>query len=193
MNKIDIEKMKTKAIAQFKTGKSLFGKGGAFAPLLQEFLQEALEAEMDAYLTEEERAKGNKRNDRGEKTVKSSIGSFKIHPPEDMHYDHQPTTLPKRETILADSLAEKIIGLYGIGMSYRDISKHIEEMYGSKVSHNVLVGITDRIISKVKAWQNRSLDEVYPIVFLDAMHQKIQQDGVAKVKALYSIIGYKKY
>ncbi len=78
-------------------------------------------------------------------------------------------------------------------MSYRDIVKYIEEMYDTKISHNVLVAITDCIIPKVKAWQNRPLDEVYPIVFLDAMHQKVQQDGVAKVKALYNILAFNKY
>ena len=81
--KHNLDEMKKKALKQFKTGKSLFGKGGAFAPLLKDFLEEALEAEMEAHLSPEERKKGNKRNGKGSKTVKSSLGDITISTPED--------------------------------------------------------------------------------------------------------------
>ena len=90
--------------------------------------------------------------------------------------------------MLADSLQDRIIGLYGLGMSYRDISKDIEEMYDMEISHTVLSQITDRIIPAVKAWQNRPLDSVYPIVWLDAMHYKVKDAGNIKAKSLYNIL-----
>ena len=192
MNNTEREKMRTKALEQLKSGKSLFGKDGAFAPLLKEFLQEALEAEMEEYLTDEERSKGNKRNGRGKKTIKSNVGSFDVFPPEDRFYTHEPKTIPKRSTILAESLSDRIIGLYGLGTSYRDIAKHIKEMYDTKVSHSTLMSIVERITPKVKAWQDRPLGKVYPVVFLDAMHQKIQENGSAKIHALYNILGINK-
>jgi len=184
--------MKKKALQQFKTGMPLFGKGGAFAPLLQDFLQEALEAEMEAHLTQEERSKGNKRNGRGSKKVKTSVGTFEIHPPEDRHSSFKPYILPKRETVLADTLQDKIIGLYGRGMSSRDISKHLEEIYDTKISHNTLMAITDRIIPAVKKWQARPLKSFYPIMYLDAMYQKIQANGTATTKAVYNILAINK-
>ncbi len=94
----------------------------------------------------------------------------------------------KRETILADQLEEKIIGLYGLGLSYKAISDHIYEMYDNRISTYTLQQITDRIISQVKAWQNRPLNNVYPIVWLDAMHFKVKENGQVKSKALYNIL-----
>jgi len=192
MNKYDIQKIKEKALKQFKTGKSLFGKDGAFAPLLQNFIQEALEAEMEDHLSEEERKKGNKRNGRGEKSVKSASGDFKVYPPEDRLSTYTPQTLQKRQTILADTLEEKIIGLYGLGTSSRDIADHIKEMYDTSISHTTLMAITDRIIPLVKDWQNRTLDNFYPIVFLDAHFNKIKENGTVKNRATYSALAINK-
>ena len=181
-----------KALEQFKSGKSLFGKDGAFAPLLQQFLEQALEAEMEAHLDDEERSEGNKRNGKGKKTIKSGSGSFEISTPQDRHSSFEPSIIEKRQTILADNLQDKIIGLYGLGMSYRDISKHIKEMYDSDISHNVLTKITDRIIPDLKAWQNRPLEPMYCIVWLDAMHFKVREEGKVRHKALYNILGVNK-
>lgn len=189
----DLNEIKKKALQQFKKGKSLFGKDGAFAPLLKDFLEEALQAEMEAHLSEEERKKGNKRNGKGVKTVKTNLGNLTIEPPEDRHSTYQPQTLRKRETILADTLQDKIIGLYGLGMSSRDISKHLEEMYGTRISHTTLMTITDRIIPLVKNWQNRPLESMYVILFLDAMHQKVEENGIVKTKALYNILGINRH
>ena len=178
-----------KALEQFKQGKNLFGKDGAFAPLLKHFLESALEAEMDAHLDETERSSGNKRNGKGVKTIKSADGSFEINTPQDRQSSFDPQIVRKRETILADNLQDKIIGLYGLGMSYRDISAHIHEMYDTQISHTVLSQITDRIIPEVKAWQNRPLESVYCIVWLDAMHYKVKVDGRIESRALYNILG----
>ncbi|MDC0257930.1 IS256 family transposase [Crocinitomicaceae bacterium] len=185
----ELAELESKALTQFKTGKSLFGKDGAFAPLLQSFLEKALEAEMEAHLDEDERKKGNKRNGKGKKTVKSSSGDLTISTPQDRNSSFEPEIIKKRETILAENLEDKIIGLYGLGMSLRDISDHIKEMYDTNISHTVLSQITDKVLPEVKAWQNRPLEPVYPIVWLDAMHYKVRNSGSVKHRAVYNIIG----
>lgn len=185
----ELAELESKALTQFKTGKSLFGKDGAFAPLFQNFLEKALEAEMEAHLDEDERKKGNKRNGKGKKTVKSSSGELTISTPQDRNSSFEPEIIKKRETILAENLEDKIIGLYGLGMSLRDISDHIKEMYDTNISHTVLSQITDKVLPEVKAWQNRPLEPVYPIVWLDAMHYKVRNGGSVKHRAVYNIIG----
>lgn len=185
----ELSNLETKALEQFKTGKPLFGKDGAFAPLLQSFLEKALEAEMEAHLDEDERKQGNKRNGKGKKTVKSSSGELTISTPQDRQSSFEPEIIRKRETILAENLEDKIIGLYSLGMSLRDISDHIKEMYDTNISHTVLSQITDKILPEVKAWQNRPLEPVYPIVWLDAMHYKVRKEGSVSHRAVYNIIG----
>src|SRR5690606_35727226 len=192
MTQEEIDRMEKKALEQFTTGKSLFGKDGAFAPLLRNFLDKALEVEMEAHLGEAERSKGNKRNGKKKKTLRSGVGTFELSTPQDRHSSFEPEIVKKRQTILADNLSEKIIGLYGLGMSYRDISSHIKEMYDTEISHTVLSQITDRIVPDVKAWQNRPLEPMYCIVWLDAMHYKVKVEGRVEHKALYNILGVNK-
>jgi len=183
------QELEKKALEQFISGKSLFGKDGAFAPMLKNFIEKALESEMEGHLDGQERSKGNKRNGKGKKTIKSGFGTFDIETPQDRHSNFEPELVKKRQSILADNLSDKIIGLYGLGMSYRDISSHIKQMYDTEISHTVLSQITDRIIPDVKAWQNRPLEALYCIVWLDAMHYKVKVDGKIVHKALYNILG----
>ena len=150
MENINYNELKEKALKQFRQGKSLYGKDGAFAPLMKKFLEEALEVEMDNHLDKESRNDGNKRNGKRCKTLKTNEGTFEIETPKDRLSTFEPQIVKKRETILAESLQDKIIGLYGLGMSYRDITKHIKEMYDTEVSHTILSQITDRIIPEVK-------------------------------------------
>lgn len=189
MTKEEISALQKKALEQFRSGKSLLGKDGAFAPMLKQFIEAALEAEMEDHLDEEERNKGNKRNGKGKKTIKSRSGTFDIETPQDRQSNFEPDIVKKRETILADNLQDKIIGLYGLGMSFRDISEHIKEMYDTEISHTVLSQITERIIPEIKAWQSRPLGSVYCIVWLDAMHYKVRIDGKVQSRALYNILG----
>lgn len=192
MNTEELQKLEKDALDQLLSGKSLFGKGGAFAPLLKSFIEKALEAEMEEHLSEDERAKGNKRNGKGKKTIKSASGSIEISTPEDRHSSFTPSLIEKRQTILADNLSDKIIGLYGLGTSFRDISSHIKEMYDTDISHNVLSEITNRIIPDIKAWQSRPLEEMYCIIWLDAMYYKVRHEGKVVSRALYNIIGITK-
>lgn len=185
---------KEKVLKQFLSGENLFGKEGALAPLLKEFLEEALQAEMEDHLRDEETgwSSGNKRNGKGNKTVKSHVGEVTIETPQDRKSSFEPKIIEKRQRILADSLEDQIIALYGMGSSMRDISAHIREMYDTEVSTEVISEITDRVVPKVKEWQNRPLEEVYCIVWLDAMHFKVREEGKVRHKALYNILGINK-
>lgn len=189
MESKEFTEMRDKALEQLMSGKSLLGKDGALAPILQQFLESALEAEMEEHLDEQERSKKNKRNGKGEKTVKSNVGEVTLETPQDRNSTFDPQIIKKRERVLADTLAPKILSLYGMGMSLRDISKHIEEMYDTQVSATLLSQITDRVIPDIQEWRNRPLDEVYPIVWLDAMHFKVKDEGKICSKAIYTILG----
>jgi transposase-like protein len=154
----DYEALKKKALEQLRSGKSLFGKDGAFAPMIKEFLESAMEAEIDDHLDDEERENGNRKNGRTTKRVKTAEGTLDIETPRDRSSTFEPQIIKKRETILAESLENKILGLYGHGMSLRDISAHIKDMYDTEISATTLSTITDKIIPLVKDWQNRPLE-----------------------------------
>ncbi|SCC46650.1 Transposase, Mutator family [Chitinophaga costaii] len=112
-------------LEQFRSGKFLFGKDGAFAPLLKDILEAAMEGELESHLTEEERAAGNRRNGKTSKKLKTADGTIDLDAPRDRSASFEPQIVKKRETILAESQESKIIGLRGHGMSLRDISAHI--------------------------------------------------------------------
>jgi putative transposase len=192
MESEEFKKMQKLALEQLRSGQSLTGKGGAFAPLLKQFLETALAVEMEEHLSEEERETGNKRNGRSSKTLKTVDGEVVIETPQDRKSTFSPEIVKKRETILADNLASKIIGLYGLGMSFRDISSHIEEMYDVSISHSTLSEITERIIPQVKEWQSRPLESMYTIVWLDAMHYKVKNGGKVENRAVYNILAINK-
>jgi Transposase and inactivated derivatives len=192
MNKEEFESVREKALSQLMTGKSLFGKDGALAPLLKDLLDAALDAEMDNHLDVGERRIGNKRNGYKTKKLKTSQGEIELSTPQDRQSSFTPELIKKRQTILADSLEPRILGMYGLGMSYQDIMKHIDDMYDMKLSTSVLKEITDRVLPKVTAWRNRPLEEVYPIVWLDAIHYKIREDHRVVSKALYNIMAINK-
>jgi putative transposase len=192
MESEEFKAMQAKALEQLRTGQSLTGKDGAFAPLLKQFLETALEAEMSGHLDDLERSKGNKRNGKGLKTLKTESGEIDIATPQDRHSSFSPQIVKKRETILAENLAPKIIGLYGLGMSFRDIASHIEEMYDMEISHSTLSEITERVIPLVKEWQCRPLESMYTIVWLDAMHYKVKDGGKVVSRAVYNVLAVNK-
>jgi transposase-like protein len=192
MTNEEFEAFKAKALEQLKSGQSLTGKDGVFAPLLKSFIESALESEMEGHLGDSERKQGNKRNGKKSKLIKTSSGALEISTPQDRRSSFDPQLIKKRQTILADSLESKILGLYGKGMSFRDISSHIEEMYDMEISHTVLSEITDRVLPQIKAWQNRPLEPLYAIVWLDAMFYKVRHEGRVQNRALYNILGINK-
>jgi transposase-like protein len=188
----DYELAKQKLREQFRTGKSLFSKGGAFAPLLQEMVNSILEGEMEAHLDEEQRGVGNRRNGKSLKLLKTSAGSIEVNTPRDRLSSFDPGIVRKRETIMAQSLEDKIIGLYGLGTSLRDISAHIKETYDTDISATTLSSITDKVIPLVKEWQQRPLESLYCIVWLDAMFYKIKEEGRMQTRCVYNILGINK-
>lgn len=190
---IDLESVKKQALEQFRSGKSLTGKGGAFAPLFKQFLEAALESELENHLSEQDAEQlSNRKNGKVSKTVKTSDGQVELVTSRDRNGSFEPEIIKKRETILADSLQDRIIGMYGIGMSLRDISNHIKEMYDMDISHDTLSSITERIMPLVKEWQSRPLEELYCIVWLDAIHYKVKEQGKVKSRAVYNILGINK-
>ena len=193
MEEFNFEEIKNKALEQLKLGKSLLGKDGAFAPLLESILNAALEGEMDAHLDEVERDSGNRRNGKMHKQVQTPLGEVTVSTPRDRHSSFDPQFIKKRETILAENVADRIIGLYALGNSTRQISDWMEENLGNRVSAETISSITDRILPEIKAWRNRPLDRVYPIVWMDAIHYKVFDEGGRAVsRAIYNVIGIDK-
>lgn len=185
----DYELAKQKVKEQLRTGKSLFSKDGAFAPLLQEMLNSILEGEMEGHLDEEERDNGNRKNGKNKKLLKTSSGTIEVTTPRDRLGSFEPEMVKKRETIMAQSLEDKIIGLYSLGTSLRDISAHIKETYDTDISATTLSSITDKVIPLVREWQQRSLDRLYCIVWLDAMYYKVKEEGRTQTRCVYNILG----
>lgn len=188
----DYEKAKQKVKEQLRSGKSLFSKDGAFAPLLQEMLNSILEGEIEGHLDEEERSSGNRKNGKGTKLLKTSSGTIEVTTPRDRLNSFEPEMVKKRETIMAQSLEDKIIGLYSLGTSLRDISNHIKETYDTDISATTLSSITDKVIPLVKEWQQRPLESLYCIVWLDAMFYKVKEEGRTQTRCVYNILGINK-
>ena len=185
----DYEALKKKTLEQVRSGKGLFSKGGAFAPLLKDFLEAALQAELEEHLADEAAELNNRKNGYTTKQLRTDGGTIELNTPRDRNSDFSPDIVKKRETILAESLEPKIIGMYGLGMSFRDISAHIKDIYDSDISASTLSAITDKVIPLVKEWQGRPLESIYTIVWLDAMYYKVKEDGRIQTRCLYNILG----
>jgi len=178
-------------LKEFRNGKKLTGKGGLLAPLIKQLTEVALEAEIESHIANDVLlGKKNRRNGFNKKTIKgTSDGSFELETPRDRNGTFEPQIVKKHQTTLSDEIEEKILSMYALGMSYRDISSHIEEIYQVSISTATISLITDKIISKVKEWQARPLQSMYPFVWLDAIHYKIKEDGRYISKAVYTILG----
>jgi transposase-like protein len=183
----NFKEFEEQAIKRLKQGQTLEGKDGVLAPLIKRLVEAGLNGEMDVHL--HGASKVNRRNGKTGKQVKTSFGNVEIETPRDRNGSFEPQLLPKRQTTLGDGLDHKVIALYGLGMSYKDICNHLEELYGLTVSPATLSTITDKIIEEVKVWQNRPLESVYPFMWLDAIHYKVKEDGAIKTKAVYCLLG----
>lgn len=190
MEEFNFEDFKASALDQLKEGKPVFGKDGVFAPLLEHLLNAALEGEMDAHMGSEERLGGNRRNGYTNKQVQSSVGELSISTPRDRDATFDPVMVKKRERILADSLADRIIGLYAVGTSTREISRLMEEQFGNRISPETISSVTDRVLPELQSWRNRTLDAVYPIVWMDGIHYKVMDDKNRPVsRVIYNVLG----
>jgi len=187
MKKYDSDFDFQKALKAIQSGQPFMGKEGVLTPLIKKLTEAALEGELESHLGQELNA--NRRNGKSKKNIKSLNGGFELKTPRDRAGTFSPQLVKKHQTTLSDEIEEKIIALYGLGMSYKDISGHLEEIYGIAVSKGTLSAITDKIIHTVKEWQARPLESIYPIVWLDAIHYKIREDGKVQGKAIYTILG----
>ena len=178
-------------LKEFRSGKKLTGKGGLLAPLIKQLTEAALEAEVESHIANDVlNGNKNRRNGVNKKTIKgTSDGTFELETPRDRNGTFEPQIVKKHQTTISDEIEEKILSMYGLGMSYTDISKHIEEIYQISISTATISTITDKIISKVKEWQARPLDSIYPFVWLDAIHYKIKDGGKYVSKAVYTVLG----
>ena len=149
----DFEAFQKEAIKKLKAGKPLSGKDGVLMPLIKNIVEAALKGEAEIHLEAEPPEAKNRRNGKSSKTVRSDYGSFELEPPRDRNGTFEPELVKKRQTTLGKSFDDKIIALYGLGMSYADIASHMEEMYGVEISPATLSAITDNIMPVVREWQ----------------------------------------
>lgn len=176
-----------KALSDLQAGKDLTGKDGVLMPLIKQLTEAALTAELDHHLAQE--AEPNRKNGGGSKIVKTGSGSFELNAPRDRAGTFEPQLIKKHQTQLTPEIDRKIISLFSHGMSYRDIQSHIQDLYGVDVSPGALSVITDQLLPALKEWQQRPLERVYPVLWMDAVHYKIKQDGRYIGKAIYTLLG----
>ena len=161
--------------------------------LFSETIQEMLEAELDEHLgydryDNQNKSTTNSRNGHRNKNVRSDFGQVGIRIPRDREGSFEPRIIKNYENDIS-GIEEQIIGMYSKGMSTRDISSHINSIYGIEVSHSLVSKITDRVLPLAKEWQNRALDTIYPIIFMDAIHYKVRTEGRIVNRAAYIAIG----
>ena len=186
-NRFNYKEFEDSALEQLRSGKPLEGKDGVLAPLIKRLIEASLSGELDGHLQDD--VSNNRRNGKMSKRVKTGFGIVDIDTPRDRNGSFEPQVLAKRQTVLGEALDHKVISMYGKGMSYSAICTHLEDLYGLLVSPASLSAITNRVLDDVKAWQGRTLESVYPIVWLDAIHYKVKEQGSIKTKAVYCVIG----
>jgi len=178
------------AVKDILAGKSINGKDGVLAPLVKQLVEAALEAELDNHITQDVfNGNKNRKNGRSSKTIKSSNGTFVLDTPRDRAGSFEPQLIKKNQSSISEDIEEKILSMYGLGLSYRDIVKHIEDIYQVELSIATISAITDKIIDKVKQWQSRPLEVIYPFLWLDAIHYKVKDGGRYITKAVYTVLG----
>ena len=167
------------------------GAGGLLSQLAGRVIQTALQGEMTDHLGHPpggEPQGANVRNGRTAKTVSTDLGPVQIETPRDRDGSFQPRLVKKRQTRLA-GLDEKILSLYAGGMTVRDISQHLSELYATEIGRDTVSRITDAVLDDVAAWRSRPLDRVYPIVYFDALFVKVREDRSVKNRACYLALG----
>ena len=161
-----------------------------YAQMLQHMINRSLEAELQAHLGHERhgRSNGNPRNGKSRKTVQSTVGDLQIETPRDRDGTFEPQLLPKRQVRLA-GMEEKILTLYAKGMTTRDIESALMELYGVTISHSLIAQVTDAVLDEARLWQTRPLEAIYPIVWLDGIVVKVQQNKQVINKSAHVVLG----
>ena len=165
-----------------------------FKETIAEFVEVSLESELDNELGYEpydvkNKATDNSRNGHSKKTLRTSMGKVDIDVPRDRNGVFEPKILPKNQTSISQDMESKIISMYAKGMSTSDIEEHIRDIYGLEISDTTISRITDKVLPVAKEWQQRPLESVYAVVFLDAIHYHVRSEGQIIKKAVYIAIG----
>jgi putative transposase len=169
----------------------LSGPGGLLSQLAGRVVEAALDAEMTEHLGHPPGGVprgANVRNGSSLKTLQTDLGPVEIKTPRDRQGSFEPKLVAKRQTRLA-GLDDKILGLYAGGMTVRDISQHLSELYGTEIGRDTISRITDAVLEDVEAWRTRPLEAVYPIVYFDALRVKVREDRSVKNLACYLALG----
>ncbi len=175
------------AMQALRDSKDLTGKDGILTPLIKQLTEAMMQGELDQHLAAEEAP--NRKNGTTRKTMKSAAGNFELDTPRDRAGTFEPQIVKKHQTHLTDELERKIIALFALGTSYQDIRMHIEDLYGIELSNGTINAVTDKLLPELQAWRERDLDAIYPIVWLDAIHYKIKENGRFISKAVYTLLG----
>lgn len=187
------EQLIDELLKDYNGPESFWGESGLFAQLKKQIIERALDAEMDNHLgyTKHDpkgNNSGNSRNGRGKKSVVIDSEEVQLAPPRDRNSDFEPQLIPKRQKYF-EGFNDKIIAMYARGMSVRDIQACLLDMYGVDISEGLISQATEAVMDEVKVWQNRVLDEVYPIVFLDCIVVKSREDGKVTNRSVYLALG----
>lgn len=166
--------------------------------IMRDMMSIILEGALDQELDEElgyskydyrNKETDNSRNGHSQKTLHTSYGDMEIDIPRDRKGDFEPQVVKKYQNSITQDMEEKIISMYAKGMTTRRISETIEDIYGFETSEGFISDVTDNILSHIEDWQNRPLDEVYPILYIDAIHYSVRDNGVIRKLAAYVILG----
>ena len=168
------------ALSKCKTLEDITGKNGLVQMIVKDAIEKVLQREFNEYIEKSQ----TYRNGYSKKKVKTEYGEVDVNVPRDRDSNFKPEIIAKRETT-SSGIKDQITSMYAKGMSTRDISDHIEALYGTSVSANTISIITDDALIKVKEWFGRTLDKVYPIVFMDAVHFKVKDEHRIVSKAAY--------
>jgi len=180
-------------LKEYKNPEDLIGKNGILKQLTKRLVEKAMDAELTHHLGYNKSSPtgkntGNSRNGKSSKTIKGDFGEIPIEVPRDRNADFNPLIVKKNQTRF-DGFDDKIISMYARGMTTRDIQAHLEEIYGVEVSPDLISNVTDSVINEVKQWQNRPLEEIYPIMYLDATIVKVRSEGRVINKSAYLGVG----
>jgi transposase-like protein len=180
-------------LKDYKNPEDLMGEGGIFKQLTKALIERCLTAELDTHLEEEKQeaeptSPKNRRNGHSKKTIKGEFGKAEIAVPRDRNGEFEPIIVQKGQTRF-NGFDDKILSLYARGMTTRDIQDQLQDLYGVEMSHALISNVTEAVEAERKAWQNRSLDAVYPIVFLDALMVKVRHEGRVINKAVHLALG----
>jgi putative transposase len=184
------EAKRTEIVSRLYNGDPVVGDGGIFTDLLQALVNAALEGEMDYHLQEvKSDNRDDRRNGHTHKVVKSRVGPIAVDTPRDRDGSHEPHLIKKWERELSTGLDDVILSLYARGQSVEDVRHQLMELYGVEVSAGAISAVTDRVWGEILEWQQRPLAPCFPIVYLDAIHYKVREDGKVISKAVYSVYG----